>query len=101
VKHDITIGAKYFPALQVKTAEEARAYFEQCVAHTMEFGKSREDAEQIERHNIGYFMGYEKREEMARLTKLYGFGHPFISLDDTPEQILRKGLEMGRKTAEK
>jgi len=42
-------------------------------------------------------MGYGTREDMARLTKLYGFGHPFISSEDTPSQILQKGLEFGRE----
>jgi hypothetical protein len=63
----------------------------------MRFGKKREDAERCERLNIGYWSGYYDRQTMAKVRELYGFGHPFIGPDDTPEQILEKGEVLGRQ----
>ena len=40
----ITIGDKYGPAMTIVRQEEADAYFERCVAHTMRFGHSRDEA---------------------------------------------------------
>ena len=105
MNQDITIGEKYGPAMDVQTEDEARVYFERCVTHTMEhFGKSREEAEAVERSNIGYYMGYYDSEPRDRVARLYGptmathpiFGEGFgRGNDPTPEQA----FEAGRKAA--
>lgn len=39
---NITIGEKYGPAMSVQTEEEARAYLERCVVHSMtKWGKTK------------------------------------------------------------
>lgn len=94
----VTYGEKYGPAMEVKTKAEAEAYFNECVAHTMRVDPAIpiEEAQRIERLNIGYWSGYCSRDVMARVEELYGFGHPFIRLTDTPEDVLRKGMELGK-----
>lgn len=72
----ITIGDKYGPAMEIADQIEADAYFERCVAHTMTFGRSREEAESIERQNLGYYAGYYRDETRARVEKLFQCSHP-------------------------
>lgn len=75
---NITIGQKYEPAMEITDQAEADAYFEQLVAHTMRFGKSREEAEVIERVNLGYFAGYYSHEVRARVERLFKCEHPIF-----------------------
>lgn len=51
----ITMGDKYGPAMEIHDSEAAQKYFEQCVEHRMRFGASREEAERIERANLGSY----------------------------------------------
>lgn len=78
MKKDITIGEKYGKAMKITDKNEAASYFEECVQHTMSFGKSREEAERIERHNIGYYAGYYDQETAERANNLYGAMHPIF-----------------------
>lgn len=72
----ITIGDKYGPAMLISDQAHADAYFEECVSHTMSFGKSREEAEKIEKANLGYFAGYYSRETRGRVERLFRCAHP-------------------------
>jgi hypothetical protein len=78
MKQDITIDEKYRKAIEITDKEEADGYFEECVQHTMRFGKSREEAEKIECQNIGYYAGYYGFEAMKRVNGLYGTVHPIF-----------------------
>jgi len=80
MKKDITIGKKYGKAMNITNSDEASIYFEECVQHTMSFGKSREDAEKIERENIGYYAGYYDQETIKRVNSLYGAAHPIFGV---------------------
>jgi hypothetical protein len=96
----VTIGEKYDPAMKVHTKAEAQAYFDECVEHDLRLRPelSREEAEHIERQNIGYYFGYQRRDEACRLQELYGFTHPLINIGtDTPEDIVRKGITIGNR----
>lgn len=75
---ELTIGDKYGLAMKVATKEEAATYYQLCVAHNMSFGNDREEAERIERINIGYYTGYYSYEDAVRIRKLYGFSHPIF-----------------------
>jgi hypothetical protein len=68
---NITIGEKYGPAMEITDQAEADAYFERCVQHTMSYGKSRDEAEAIERINFGYYSGYYNVETMTRVNRLF------------------------------
>jgi hypothetical protein len=96
----ITIGDKYGPAMVIKEQAAADAYFERCVAHTMSFGKSRAEAENIERQNLGYYAGYYSDETRARVEHLYGCSHPVFGKiaevgPPTAEEALRAGMKIG------
>lgn len=76
---NITLGDKYGPAMEITDQAEADAYFEKCVAHTMRYGTvTRQDAENIERVNLGYYAGYYDHETMKRVQELFGAAHPIF-----------------------
>lgn len=75
----VTIGEKYIDLLpKITTPEEAAEYFEACVEHLLRFGHSREQAESIERGNIGYAAGYFSTQEAARIQQLFAAPHPIF-----------------------
>lgn len=94
----IAIGTKYAPAMSITDQAEADAYFERCVEHTMHcFDKTRAEAEQIERTNLGYFAGYYDHETRARVERLFHCAHPvFGSIAEhgppTADQALLAGV---------
>ena len=67
--HKITIGEKYGPAMQITEQAAADEYFERLVQHSISFGKSRDEAEQIERANLGYYAGYIGHEARRRVER--------------------------------
>ncbi len=100
----ITIGEKYRPAMEVQTPSEAQAMFARLVEHTMRItGKTQEEAERIERSNIGYFSGYYSRETADRVMRLFGAVHPIFGgpgeWPSDPQEILRLGIEAGKRSA--
>jgi len=99
---NITIGEKYRPAMEITDQAAADAYFEECVQHTMSHGKDREEAQRIERANLGYFAGYYNPETRERVERLFRCSHPiFGSIAEngspTPEQAYAAGLKRGRE----
>src|SRR5215208_3580589 len=87
----ITYAAKYDPAMGITDQASADLYFDACVEHTMGFGKCREEAEAIERKNIGYWSGYYSHEVRERVERLFKCEYPiFGSIEEngppTPEQ---------------
>jgi len=101
MKSHITIGEKYGPAMEMTDQAQADAYFEECVAHTMSFGSSREQAESIERQNLGYYAGYYSHETRERVERLFHCTHPvFGAIKDngppTPLQAFNSGVSAAR-----
>lgn len=100
---DITIGQKYDPGMKITDQIEADAYFEKCVEHTMScFGKTRAEAEKIERANLGYFAGYYDNETRARVERLFHCAHPIFGAiaengPPTADQALQAGLDVAGK----
>jgi len=96
----ITFGAKYNPAMQIRTEAEAKDYFEVCVQHTMSHGNSREEAERIERQNLGYYAGYYDSETRERVERLFVCAHPvFGSIakhgEPSPQTAFNTGMALG------
>lgn len=51
---------------------------------------------------MGYYAGYYDAETRERVERLFGAVHPiFGSVRNTPEEILKAGIEMGRKARKK
>lgn len=94
----ITIRDKYGPVMEITTKEDAAAYFERCVEHSMMFGHSRADAETIERQNIGYYAGYYDAVTSARVHELFDCVHPIFG-KQTP--TAEEAFEAWQKMAEK
>ena len=78
MKQGITIGEKYGPAMNILDQQAADAYFEELVQHAMSFGKSRQEAEEIERENLGYFAGYCGAGTQRRVNRLFRTEHPIF-----------------------
>ena len=91
----------YCRACEATTQEQADAILEECIRFGMESGKSREESKRIQLSNIGYFAGYYGHEVRLRVERLYQTVHPIFGAaangQPTPEEALRKGMELGRK----
>lgn len=101
MNRDITLGDKYDPAMEIEDQATADAYFEACITHTMTFGKSRTDAEQIERINLGYWAGYYSTATRARVERLFRCAHPIfgsVAVNGVP--TMEEALIAGRKRGE-
>jgi hypothetical protein len=62
-------------------------------------GKSREDAENVERSNLGYFAGYYNAETMERVNRLFKTTHPiFGGTIPTPEEAFEAGRQLAAGT---
>lgn len=91
----ITYGDKYGSAMKITEQVEADEYFEACVEHMMRFGKTREEAEEIERQNFGYYAGYYDAETQERINKLFKTTHPvFGDKRPTAEEAFKAGRNM-------
>lgn len=97
MKDPITIGEKYDPAMKITDQAEADAYFEECVQHCMKHGESREEAETIERANLGYYAGYYDYETRLRVERLFTCAHPIfgpaLKGKPTPEEAFEMGQD--------
>lgn len=106
MKHDITTGDKYGPAMKITDQEEAKRYFEECIEHSMARGNSRAEADRIERSNLGYWAGYYDNETRERVERLFHCAHPVfgpIALygAPTPEEAFEAGVKMGEASRKK
>lgn len=102
MKRWVTVMEKYAPAMEITEQAIADVYFEECVEHSMWHGHSREEAELIERANLGYFAGYYDDAVRERVERLFRCEHPvFGGIRErgpvTSEEALRLGLERGQK----
>jgi hypothetical protein len=98
----ITIGEKYKPAMEITDQAEANKYFEDLVEHCMSLGKTREEAESIERQNLGYFAGYYNSETQERVERLFSCVHPvFGAISKKGQPTAEEALEAGRHMATK
>jgi len=98
--HHITIGEKYGPAMKVKDEAEAAVYFERCVEHTMARGRTRTEAEAIERSNLGYYAGYYDAETRERVERLFRCAHPvFGAIAERGQPTAGQAFSVGPKAA--
>lgn len=99
----ISFGDKYGPAMLVTTPAFAAEYFEACVEHCMRVaGKTREQAEAIERENLGYWAGYYDDETRARVEHLFATAHPIFGKiaekgQPTPEEAFAAGVRFAEE----
>ena len=94
MKGEISIGDKYGPAMEMADQAEADRYFQECVAHTMAFGKTQEEAEKIERTNLGYYAGYYSAETRARVERLFRCAHPVFGAIAERGDLIQAGQQL-------
>jgi len=98
----MTIGEAYGPAMEIKTEEEAKEYFEALVERCMRGGKSREESEKITRNNLGYYAGYYDNATRARVERLFSCAHPvFGAIAEVGAPTMEEAFEMGMKMGER
>lgn len=99
---DPTIAETYEPAMRIVDEAQAREYFAALVDHHLRCApKSRDEAERIERNNLGYFAGYYNHETRARVERLFQCEHPIfgaIAEKGPPSlnEAFALGLALGR-----
>lgn len=99
---EITIGDKYGPAMKITDQVEADDYFEKCVEHCMRYGRTREEAIDIEKSNLGYFAGYCSSETRERVERLFRCSHPvFGSIATNGEPTVEEAFRAGSSMAER
>jgi len=101
VKSNITIKEKYGPPMKITNREEALEYFEECIEHSMSFGKTREEAVEIELANLGYYAGYYNDETRIRVEELFGCMHPFFGKAKNGTLSVNKVLKVGENISKK
>ena len=101
MKASMTLGEKYDPAMEITDQAAADAYFEECVKHSMDnFSKTRIEAEDLERSNLGYYAGYYSSETRERVERLFACSHPiFGKVAEEGEPTFEEALEAGRRMA--
>ena len=99
IAKNATFGEKYDPAMNITTQDAATAYFKACVQHTMSFGKTEEEAEEIERVNLGYWAGYYGLETRLRVERLFGCVHPFFGAAKDGVPTPAEAFKMGQNLA--
>ena len=81
MKGNPTIGKKYDPAMEITDQGKADAYFEECVQHTMSFGKNRAEAEDIERQNPGVLCGLLQQRDPQENREAFSMCAPDLRQD--------------------
>lgn len=100
----MTIGEAYGPAMKITDQAEANKYFEFLVADCMKVRPqlTREEAESIQRTNLGYYAGYYDEETRARVEALYSCQHPYFGKvaekgSPTAAEALQVGIDLAAK----
>lgn len=94
------------PAMEIESKSDADAYFEILVlAHMRMHETERAEAERKIRESIGYYAGYYDYDTRERVEKLFRCEHPVLGPIAfakylTPQEILERGIELGRKHRE-
>ena len=98
---NLTIREAYEPATKITDPEEARKYFLLLVGVCMtQSNVSRQEAEKIEKANLGYYAGYYNHETRTRVEKLFDCAHPIFGPISqhipTPEEALEAGIRFAK-----
>lgn len=104
---ETTIADLYRPAMEITDPQEALDYFERLVTEVgiRAAGQSREEAESIQRQNLGYYAGYYDSETRARVERLFSCSHPVFGAiaengQPTPEGASAAGMSLAKDRGE-
>jgi hypothetical protein len=102
----LNLDQAYGPAMKVTDPAEAKEYFETLVNLAMSEGQSREEAEKIQKANLGYWSGYYDQKTMARVQRLFNCVHPIfggvqgpsgLEKSFTAEELIALGKKAGER----
>jgi len=93
---------KYEPAMKITEQAVADTYFEELIEYQMTFGgTTREQAEEIERQNLGYFAGYFDHETRLRVEALFHCKHPVFGAATDGEVSPMQAMAIGGAEAKR
>lgn len=93
-------GEKYGPAMQITDPTLAAEYFERLVEHAMRHGRTREQADEMERQNLAYYAGYYDAATRERVERLFRCQHPnFGAIAVNGQPGARAAIGIGVATA--
>ncbi len=96
-----TFGEVFDSANACTTKEEAQAWLKKEIErHSVEYKYTPEESEKIIKANLGYFAGYYDEATRVKIETLFGAQHPIfgsVSRKWTPDEIFKKGVELGQK----
>jgi hypothetical protein len=100
-KKDATNGELYGPAMKIQDEAAAQEHFERLVEFGMSWGQTREEAERIQRANLGYYAGYHGHETRERVERLFACKHPVFGAiaeqgAPSPEAAFEAGVRRGQ-----
>lgn len=98
----ITLRDKYGPAMEIDNSADAARYFDACVRHMMRVKPcERDEAERIERGNLGYYAGYYDEETRAQVERAFDCSHPiFGKLAEVGAPSLQEAVALGEARGE-
>jgi len=96
----LTIGDAYRSAMEMTEQADADEWFEALVERCMRSGNTLEEAEAIERSNLGYFAGYYTHETRLRVERLFRCAHPIFGPATAGPIEPRVAFEIGKRLAE-
>ena len=98
----MTIGERYASVMEIIDQPQADECFQRLVQERIEAGKSRKEAERLERASIGYYAGYYSHEVRERVERLFNCAHPvFGSIAENGTPTLKEALDAGKNLAAK
>jgi hypothetical protein len=87
---------KYDPAMRITTQEAADAWLEGLIQLNMGTSESTpEEADEIERANLGYWAGYGTLETRGRVERLFRCRHPLLPAADEPQPSASALFQLG------
>lgn len=93
--------------MEITDQAKADEYFEALVRRHMKyFGQSREEAERVNRINLGYYAGYYDDGTRTRVERLFRCSHPIFGAiarngPPTPEEAFAAGRKAALSISEK
>lgn len=97
-----TLGELYGPAMEIDNEADARLYLEALIEYCVEkWGKSRHEADTIQRANLGYYAGYYDNTTRERVERLFGCAHPiFGKISENGAPSMQEAFAAGLKAAQ-
>lgn len=106
-KLTLTYGECLIPAMEITDQIDADQYFANYVAYAKRQlqlhpeGNNGMTAEEICRHNLGYFAGYYNIDTRKRVEQLFQCSHPIFGDAGQPGPTVEQALEAGKAAASK